>query len=412
VVDEVLRSPGRPLDPQVRGFMESRLGHDFGGVRVHTDGRAAESARAVSARAYTAGADIAFAQGEYTPHTGAGQRLLAHELAHVVQQSGGAAGVPGLQRQEKEEEEANPAEVKVGGMTLRNCNQGVFSLKHVRPNAEKALAVARDCEGIKTESLRQDILAAFDGVIISCQPDSVEGGCAEAFKGSQTVNLYKGAIGGRGCASELAATIFHEVVHLAESWNVTHGNLPYDCGKACFPEEEDPRGNPANCEYETSLKLFAGGSAGGRFRGTRPSGGYARAYVGVQKRGPIHDWPILSVIKPSLGIGLSLIGEPTTDAAGDRSLDYNLFASLIGELRIDPKKEGGFYAALRGGPELAFESERSRWGYQVGVSGGYRWSVYDVSLDAGTQYDPTQKAGEEQLYTLGFTFQLAPKVRR
>lgn len=98
VVNEVLNSPGQPLDPQTRTFMESRFGHDFGRVRVHTDDRAAESARAVDALAYTVGADVVFAPGHYAPQTSEGKRLLAHELTHVLQQGGegrAAAGQAG-----------------------------------------------------------------------------------------------------------------------------------------------------------------------------------------------------------------------------------------------------------------------------------------------------------------------------
>ncbi|TAH37118.1 MAG: DUF4157 domain-containing protein [Planctomycetota bacterium] len=87
IVHEVLRAPGHPLDPGVRAGMEARLGHDFGSVRVHEDVRAAESAAAVSALAYTVGRDIVFGSGQHDPHSPAGQRLLAHELAHVAQQT-------------------------------------------------------------------------------------------------------------------------------------------------------------------------------------------------------------------------------------------------------------------------------------------------------------------------------------
>lgn len=87
IVSEVLGKPGRPLSPEVRAPLESRFGHDFSRVRVHDDARAAESARAVNARAFTVGTDVAFGDGEYAPRSTAGQRLLAHELAHVVQQS-------------------------------------------------------------------------------------------------------------------------------------------------------------------------------------------------------------------------------------------------------------------------------------------------------------------------------------
>ena len=89
VVDEVLRSAGRPLDSATRNFMETRFGHDFSAVRVHTDARAAYAASAVAARAFTSGRDIVFGAGEYAPQTVRGRRILSHELTHVMQQAGG-----------------------------------------------------------------------------------------------------------------------------------------------------------------------------------------------------------------------------------------------------------------------------------------------------------------------------------
>src|SRR5260370_12509741 len=87
IVHDVLRSPGQPLDSSTRAFMEPRFGHDFGNVSVHTNSRAAESAHAITASAYAVGRDVVFGSGQYDPHTTAGQRLLAHELTHVGQQS-------------------------------------------------------------------------------------------------------------------------------------------------------------------------------------------------------------------------------------------------------------------------------------------------------------------------------------
>lgn len=78
---------GRPLDGETRAFFEPRFGHDFGAVRVFADERAAASARSLGARAYTTGESVVFGATEYAPHTTSGMRLLAHELAHVVQQS-------------------------------------------------------------------------------------------------------------------------------------------------------------------------------------------------------------------------------------------------------------------------------------------------------------------------------------
>jgi Domain of unknown function (DUF4157) len=86
IVNDVLRSPGQPLDAETRGYFEPRFGHDFSKVRVHTDAESAESAHAVNALAYTVGQQIVFGAGLYQPNALSGKRMLAHELTHVVQQ--------------------------------------------------------------------------------------------------------------------------------------------------------------------------------------------------------------------------------------------------------------------------------------------------------------------------------------
>jgi hypothetical protein len=92
LVNQVVRSPGQPLDAAARAYFEPRFGADFIHVRVHTDGPAGQSAREVNAHAYTVGSNIVFGPGMFAPATEAGRRLLAHELAHVTQQTGAARG--------------------------------------------------------------------------------------------------------------------------------------------------------------------------------------------------------------------------------------------------------------------------------------------------------------------------------
>lgn len=89
LMGDVLRSTGKPLDPAMRALAESRLGYDFGAVRIHADEQAAGASRMGHARAFTVGPHVVFGAGEYRPQSREGQRLLAHELAHVVQQSRG-----------------------------------------------------------------------------------------------------------------------------------------------------------------------------------------------------------------------------------------------------------------------------------------------------------------------------------
>ncbi len=87
IVHRVLGSRGRPLDSTVRAFFEPRFENDLSHVRLHTGDEASRSARAVGARAYTVGSQIVCDDAHYAPHTDAGRRLIAHEIAHVFQQS-------------------------------------------------------------------------------------------------------------------------------------------------------------------------------------------------------------------------------------------------------------------------------------------------------------------------------------
>ncbi len=117
IVHDVLSSPGRPLDPAMRGFMEPRFGHDFGQVRVHVDSEAAGSAEVLNARAFTNGRHIVFGRSEYAPGTMEGKRIIAHELAHVVQQGNtgwhlrgqGTERKPSEQVMRKEQKKRDPA---------------------------------------------------------------------------------------------------------------------------------------------------------------------------------------------------------------------------------------------------------------------------------------------------------------
>jgi uncharacterized protein YcfJ len=89
-IRETLAESGQPLPSALRASAEARLGHDFGRVRIHAGPEAARSATAVQAAAYTVGNDVVFGAGRFAPETPAGERLLVHELAHVVQQGGPA----------------------------------------------------------------------------------------------------------------------------------------------------------------------------------------------------------------------------------------------------------------------------------------------------------------------------------
>ncbi len=110
IVADVLGTPGQPLDTSTRAILEPRFGHDFRKVRIHADSEAAAAARAVGARGYTVGRDIVFGAGQFAPRTEGGRKLLAHELAHVIQPtSGGSVGIsqPGDAGEREAERAAN-----------------------------------------------------------------------------------------------------------------------------------------------------------------------------------------------------------------------------------------------------------------------------------------------------------------
>ena len=129
LIENALRSPSGRLDPATRGFMEPAFQHDFRGVKIHADGHAARSARAVDAHAYTVGDHIVFDAGRYAPSARDGRTLLAHELAHVVQnaRAGGAGpaaeGAVSRPSDAAEREAAGTADRVVDGEAMVGVSQ-------------------------------------------------------------------------------------------------------------------------------------------------------------------------------------------------------------------------------------------------------------------------------------------------
>src|SRR5581483_5561480 len=151
IVHRALGSAGQPLDTATRTFMEPRFGHDFSAVRVHTDATAVESARAVSAQAYTVGNDIVFDAGRYTPGTPAGQKLLAHELAHVAQQGGTNQGIQG-KLNISQPDDASEIEADRAAESVMRSPEGAAPFK---VNASAAAATAqlhRSCDDGRCET--------------------------------------------------------------------------------------------------------------------------------------------------------------------------------------------------------------------------------------------------------------------
>lgn len=131
VVDESLESPGRPLDSSTRAVMEERFGHDFSQVRVHADGRAADAASAMDARAFTLGRDIVFGRGSWAPQTDRGLQLLAHELVHVIQQRMAFGGrTPELQMSSPDDPAEREADAVASHLSSAAVGSSTISASH------------------------------------------------------------------------------------------------------------------------------------------------------------------------------------------------------------------------------------------------------------------------------------------
>ena len=143
-VKTVLQSPGQRLDPATQAFMEPFFGRDLSTVRMHSDGDAARSASAMNAKAYTVGHDIVFGVHQFAPGTPAGRRLIAHELAHFVQQGAGVRyrPLPMLQRDAAGETEAvepefpwlqlSPSAREQAGELYDNCVENIHNLEEAQ----------------------------------------------------------------------------------------------------------------------------------------------------------------------------------------------------------------------------------------------------------------------------------------
>lgn len=139
-VERTLASPGSPLPATQRRDMEQRLGADFGAVRVHTGASAEQSAHDINAKAYTAGTHVVFGAGQFAPGTGEGRRLLAHELTHVIQQTGGAQAGAHADR-----------DIPAGSRVARSgqataARTGVMIQRAIKPEDVASEMVGRDFE--------------------------------------------------------------------------------------------------------------------------------------------------------------------------------------------------------------------------------------------------------------------------
>ena len=199
-VQSALATPGRGLDAGTRAFFEPRFGCDLGNVRIHTDGESARSAAVVDSKAYAVGRDIVFAAGRYVPSTIAGARLLAHELAHVVQQASAEhSATSTLRRQTDEIPDAGPTDASLPG--------GVSSPIPETREPDSASAGTTSTSTTKICSKRLDAFPGAFGVNHSYIDDTGMGNCrGKDMPGNYAIQTLVSGNFVKGCAAKTSTS--------------------------------------------------------------------------------------------------------------------------------------------------------------------------------------------------------------
>ena len=202
-VNNVLNSPGQPLDATTRAFFEPRFGHDFSQVRVHTDAHAAESANAVNAHAYTVGPQLVFGEGQFAPHTSSGQRLLAHELTHVVQQSESSPTRPlavGPAGDAYEQAADRAAESVIGERASSGpiAQTSTPSIQRVTFGTDGELSAARKATVLKAANIAERLVMGAGGIYTFKQKwEAFWKSASKSITPQPTLEAYQAALKGR-----------------------------------------------------------------------------------------------------------------------------------------------------------------------------------------------------------------------
>ena len=331
---------GRPLEPAVRARMERGFGHSLGGVRVHADGASARLSDAIDARAFTHGRDIFFGSGEYAPGTGAGDRLLAHELAHTLQQA--PAGT--LARQPKDPKRMTDAEKARERDRIRDLTQELLDRLRNRFDAAKKEADAagrKVVDPAKRQRERDDLTPAIESArrIQDDRQRSVRLGFLEAEARLLDTNdfyawlLTQDKVVMPGDAKTFAR-IGNPNVKFKDEELATFADATAAIGRgvdtylfriylpAVYKEEMV---NPADLATDEASAAEAAGSVGSRSPGSAPGA--------FDPTGTVEDRELLQELVTALGDLVT--GEPG-------SYDQ---AALLAELRkLDPGARQDFYA--------------------------------------------------------------------
>lgn len=414
-----LRGQHQSLDASARSFFEPRFGRDFSDVRIHTDEKAATSASALNAKAYTYGRDIVFGAGQYNPHSAHGQRLLAHELTHVVQQQQGASASV-----MRDEDDSNVVVIDNLGCPKEACagkEDGIRAdLQRALSYTDRALsAVGGNLSG-DTERLLHWFFSSHTAATattvrerLTCVRAALQDtldknrfGCgsrswAHAHTGSSDTLCEDS--GAKVCldpsyfdelsSRERAEALIHECGHRV---GLSAGETPdvyskewrfmgLDTSQALMNTDSYAHfAGAVTFGARTTVLGFAGLSAGR----TSLGGNIFKLRLGVEAQNPS-----LRGITPSAGFSFS---GPSPELIGSLFLGARFS-------NVRPGSKGSVYLNLGG--ELSFiAGDDLAVGVGAEATLGYRIGHFDIGLAGGVLRDPSPDAGTRTVYSGGLSF--------
>lgn len=414
---QAMRGGGRPLPPEERAFFEPRFGRDFGKVRIHADASAGRAARAMGARAFTIGSDVAFAAGQYVPGSLNGRRLLAHELTHVLQQgnvsSGGAQCVrrvcDGPATGGNSIASGNEADYKAAVRRGTYCRDtgltGIFHdgrcYREVPPLKSGFPSGDQVCFDRKTGACAEDSPDSVTAV----EGTNADGSCnlkATRSIGHFAANILPSEPAAVGAGVGLLAGPALGVAGVGGWRGVGVGVAIGMTAGTTFGAWARPFGQWLGSKGYVPTIGISSGIANPAPNLVDAATWQAKLYVGASQR----QRPLLNVFYPEFKLGVTLIGESVSP--GGSEIDPTAVASLAPGIRIDPGEAGGAYVSFFGGPALAIGKGNIAIGQEAGVAFGTRWRWIGVAANVSYVSDPTRPEGVDKMLHFGIGVELGP----
>ncbi len=457
------RGGGSSMDSSTKSFMESRFGADFSGVKIHTGSYSAQMSKELNAQAFTTGSDIYFNSGKYDPSSNAGKHLLAHELTHTIQQNDNVTRKL-IQKNGNPPAAPVPAApvygVACSGGTTDPCQYSRCGDRHDGINSDFRRAIDyaiaaygalgagtlserttqaldwyfNDHSAATVSTVRERMLCialclmdAYGHNQYGCHPQYGDAiayvcvGSTPVCTDSVTNICLTDSYFGKSDRVR-AEVLIHECGHRIglslggpdfDIYDFRWHFLALDTSEALMNTDSFALFTSSITEgirVTTLLPIYPiGGTLSGGTAARSGTGGsswFARYYGGVE-----FQHPSLGIFNPTIGVGLTLIGEPESVVPGVPTPGPTFIASLLPGFRLTdarPGEAGSGYASFWGGPSINIGPLGVRAGAEAGMAIGYRWRWLDVSVNAGYHYDPTHLPGMEHVYTFGPAISFSP----